>query len=113
MERPDYGSVTELEAGVRMILAPNPSPMTHWGTNTYVLGTGTVVVVVVGVVVWIGGRRSCEAGSVVPQATPTRPSTPTVAAISVRSGRLMARDARRPTPPTARAGPSTTYCRES
>lgn len=38
-------TVTEITPGIRRIIAPNPSPMTHWGTNTYVLGTGTVVVI--------------------------------------------------------------------
>lgn len=37
---PDAGEVRELETGLRRILAPNPSPMTHWGTNTYLVGTG-------------------------------------------------------------------------
>jgi hydroxyacylglutathione hydrolase len=45
MERPDYGEAVELEPGLRAILAPNPSPMTHWGTNTYLVGHGDLVVV--------------------------------------------------------------------
>ncbi|MEM5468308.1 MBL fold metallo-hydrolase [Celeribacter marinus] len=32
--------ITALGHGVVRILAPNPSPMTHWGTNCYLLGTG-------------------------------------------------------------------------
>lgn len=34
----------ELEPGVRRVLAPNPSPMTFRGTNTYLLGEGDVAV---------------------------------------------------------------------
>ena len=39
------GRVTRPEPGLRAILAPNPSPMTHAGTNTYILGTGDVAVI--------------------------------------------------------------------
>lgn len=39
------GVVQHLEPGLRMVLAPNPSPMTHWGTNTYLLGAGEVAVI--------------------------------------------------------------------
>lgn len=34
-----------LEPGVRRVLAANPSPMTHWGTNTYIVGQGRVAVI--------------------------------------------------------------------
>ncbi|GAB4384718.1 MBL fold metallo-hydrolase [Albidovulum sp.] len=42
---PVPGEARELEAGLRVILAPNPSPMTHWGTNTYLLGEGEVTLI--------------------------------------------------------------------
>lgn len=40
-----YGQVTRPEPGIRCILAPNPTPMTGRGTNTYLLGEGEVAVV--------------------------------------------------------------------
>jgi len=42
---PPVGVVETLEPGVRRILAPNPSPMTFRGTNTYLLGDEDVVVI--------------------------------------------------------------------
>ncbi|MFW8637506.1 MBL fold metallo-hydrolase [Cribrihabitans pelagius] len=39
------GRAEELEPGLRRILAPNPSPMTYRGTNTYVLGTKELAVI--------------------------------------------------------------------
>ena len=39
------GLVEELEPGIRRVLAPNPSPMTHRGTNTYLVGHGRVAVI--------------------------------------------------------------------
>lgn len=41
---PPVGEMQQMEPGIRRILAPNPSPMTYWGTNTYVIGTGRVAV---------------------------------------------------------------------
>ncbi|APX88438.1 MBL fold metallo-hydrolase [Brevirhabdus pacifica] len=42
---PPAGRIEDLAPGVRRILAPNPSPMTLWGTNTYILGSGDVAVI--------------------------------------------------------------------
>ncbi|MBV7379184.1 MBL fold metallo-hydrolase [Maritimibacter dapengensis] len=42
---PVPGEMEFLEPGIRRILCPNPSPMTYWGTNTFILGEGSVAVV--------------------------------------------------------------------
>lgn len=42
---PVPGQVDRLEPGLRRVLAPNPSPMTYRGTNTYLLGAGEVAVI--------------------------------------------------------------------
>jgi glyoxylase-like metal-dependent hydrolase (beta-lactamase superfamily II) len=42
---PRPGAVVELQPGLRRILAPNPSPMTYRGTNTYLLGTRDIAVI--------------------------------------------------------------------
>ncbi len=44
-DAPPAGEMQQLAPGLRRILAPNPSPMTFWGTNTYVLGEGAVTLV--------------------------------------------------------------------
>ncbi len=42
---PVPGVPVSLAHGLRLVLAPNPSPMTHWGTNTYILGTQELAVI--------------------------------------------------------------------
>ncbi|APE43257.1 MBL fold metallo-hydrolase [Sulfitobacter alexandrii] len=42
---PPVGDAIELEPGLRRIVAPNPSPMTYRGTNTYILGTTDLAVI--------------------------------------------------------------------
>lgn len=42
---PAAGQIIELEPGLRRVLAPNPSPMTHWGTNTYLVGTSALAII--------------------------------------------------------------------
>ena len=42
---PPIGIVEELAPGLRRIVAPNPSPMTFRGTNTYVLGRGPFAII--------------------------------------------------------------------
>lgn len=43
--KPPVGIAQQLEPGIRRILAPNPSPMTYWGTNTYFLGHKDITVI--------------------------------------------------------------------
>lgn len=38
MQRPD--TITQLDTDLVRVIAPNPSQMTFWGTNSYILGTG-------------------------------------------------------------------------
>ncbi len=45
MKAPVAGVMEQVAQGVRRCLAPNPLPMTYWGTNSYVLGQGQVCVV--------------------------------------------------------------------
>ena len=42
---PTPGKVDVLAPGLRRILAPNPSPMTFWGTNTYLIGREKLVII--------------------------------------------------------------------
>lgn len=42
---PVIGQAERLEPGLRRIVAPNPSPMTYRGTNTYVLGNRALAVI--------------------------------------------------------------------
>jgi len=42
---PKIGRADLLEPGLRRIVAPNPSPMTYRGTNTYLVGTTDIAVV--------------------------------------------------------------------
>lgn len=42
---PVPGIAEDLGGGVRRITAPNPSPMTYRGTNTYIVGRGRVAVI--------------------------------------------------------------------
>ncbi|OIQ44908.1 MAG: MBL fold metallo-hydrolase [Roseobacter sp. MedPE-SW] len=42
---PTPGVPEELQPGVRRLLAPNPSPMTYRGTNTYLVGTRDLAVI--------------------------------------------------------------------
>lgn len=42
---PPVGIAETLEAGLRRIVAPNPSPMTYRGTNTYLLGKTDLAVI--------------------------------------------------------------------
>ncbi len=34
-----------LESNIKRLIAPNPSPMTHWGTNTYLVGQDSFAVI--------------------------------------------------------------------
>lgn len=42
---PAPAPIAELEPGLLRVIAPNPSPMTYWGTNTYLLGHREIAVI--------------------------------------------------------------------
>ncbi|WP_209427313.1 MBL fold metallo-hydrolase [Pararhodobacter sp. SW119] len=42
---PSPGKPVALAEDLRLLLAPNGSPMTHWGTNTWILGKDAVTVI--------------------------------------------------------------------
>lgn len=44
-EAPAPGQPIALAPGLLRVLAPNPAPMTHWGTNSYLLGTDRLAVI--------------------------------------------------------------------
>ncbi len=45
MGKPQAGHVRTVGDGIRCVLAPNPGMMTHWGTNSYIVGEGRVAVI--------------------------------------------------------------------
>ncbi len=45
MEQRDAGDVQEITPGLRRLIAPNAGPMTHWGTNTFLLGERQLAVI--------------------------------------------------------------------
>lgn len=42
---PAYGQAVEVAAGLRRVVAPNPSKYTAWGTGTYIVGRGEVAII--------------------------------------------------------------------
>lgn len=40
-----YGEVAQVSAGIRRVIAKNPSPFTLYGTGTYIIGHGNVAVI--------------------------------------------------------------------
>jgi glyoxylase-like metal-dependent hydrolase (beta-lactamase superfamily II) len=45
MDAAPYGRAEEIAPGVRRLLAANPSPFTFTGTQTYIVGAGTIAVI--------------------------------------------------------------------
>jgi len=42
---PQYGRAVDVAPGIRRVTAPNPSPTTFHGTNSYIVGRGSVAVI--------------------------------------------------------------------
>ena len=42
---PPSGISEDIYPNLKRIIAPNPSPMTFWGTNTYILGTNELAII--------------------------------------------------------------------
>ena len=45
MQQTAPGVVQDLAPGLRGLIAPNPGPMTHWGTNTFLVGDAELAVI--------------------------------------------------------------------
>lgn len=45
MRQDEAGKVQDLAPGLRGLIAPNPGPMTHWGTNTFLIGEREIAIV--------------------------------------------------------------------
>jgi len=45
MTRPTVGTAVEIAPGVRTVLAPNAGAMTHWGTNSYIVGDRDLAII--------------------------------------------------------------------
>ncbi|WP_039017913.1 MBL fold metallo-hydrolase [Halocynthiibacter namhaensis] len=43
--QPQVGKVTPFEPGISMVLAPNASPMTYWGTNSWLVGENRLAII--------------------------------------------------------------------
>ncbi|NNL18241.1 MAG: MBL fold metallo-hydrolase [Boseongicola sp.] len=45
MTRPEVGILREISPGIGAVLAPNAGPMTHWGTNCYLVGERELAII--------------------------------------------------------------------